>query len=60
MVDSPAMRVWVVGVVLAGKWRSLEGRTCVVVGSRNDADTSPFGLFRQWELNAHAGRFEPS
>jgi hypothetical protein len=37
----------------------LEGRTFVVVGSRNDADTFPYGFFKWWELNTHTGRFEP-
>lgn len=38
---------------------NLEGRTFVVVGSRNEADTFPFGFFKWWELNTHTGRFEP-
>jgi hypothetical protein len=37
----------------------LAGRTFVVVGSRNDADTFPFGFFKWWELNTETGRFEP-
>ena len=37
----------------------LGGRTFVVVGSRSDADTFPFGFFKWWELNTHTGRFEP-
>ena len=37
---------------------NLEGRTFVVVGSRNDAETFPFGFFRWWELNPQTGRFE--
>jgi len=37
---------------------SLEGQTFVVVGSRNDANTFPFGFFKWWELNTHTGRFE--
>jgi hypothetical protein len=37
---------------------NLEGKTFVVVGSRNDADTFPFGFFKWWELNTHTGRFE--
>ena len=37
----------------------LVGRTFVVVGSRNDVDTFPFGFFKWWELNTHTGRFEP-
>ncbi len=37
---------------------SLHGRTFVVVGSRADAATFPFGFFKWWELNTHTGRFE--
>lgn len=37
----------------------LDGRTFVVVGSRNEAATFPFGFFKWWELNTHTGRFEP-
>ncbi len=37
---------------------NLDGRTFVVVGSRNEADTFPFGFFKWWELNTHTGRFE--
>ena len=37
---------------------NLAGRTFVVVGSRNEADTFPFGFFKWWELNTHTGRFE--
>ena len=36
----------------------LEGRTFVVVGSRNDADTFPYGFFKWWELNTDTGHFE--
>jgi hypothetical protein len=35
----------------------LEGRTLVVVGSRGDADTFPFGFFSWWELDTNTGRF---
>jgi hypothetical protein len=36
----------------------LEGRTFVVVGSRNDAETFPYGFFKWWELNTDTGHFE--
>lgn len=36
----------------------LEGRTFVVVGSRNDAATFPYGFFKWWELNTDTGHFE--
>jgi hypothetical protein len=41
---------------LGGRIR-LEGRTLVVAGSRNDADTFPFGFFSWWELEPNTGRF---
>ncbi len=37
----------------------LEGRTFVVVGSRNEVDTFPYGFFKWWELNTDTGHFEP-
>lgn len=37
---------------------NLSGRTFVVVGSRNAAETFPFGFFKWWELNTQTGRFE--
>jgi hypothetical protein len=36
----------------------LEGETLVVLGSRNDSQTFPYGFFRMWELNSNTGRFE--
>lgn len=36
----------------------LEGETMVVVGSRGDADTFPYGFFHWWELNRSTGKFE--
>jgi hypothetical protein len=37
---------------------ALEGETLVVVGSRSDADTFPYGFFQAWKLNSNTGRFE--
>ena len=37
---------------------AVEGRTFVVVGSRSDAETFPFGFFKWWELDTRTGRFE--
>lgn len=37
---------------------ALEGETLVVVGSRNDSETFPFGFFQMWKLNSNTGRFE--
>lgn len=35
----------------------LEGDTLLVVGTRNDAATFPYGFFSWWELEKNAGRF---
>lgn len=37
---------------------ALGGETLVVVGSRNDAGTFPYGFFQPWKLNSNTGRFE--
>jgi hypothetical protein len=37
---------------------ALEGETLVIVGSRNDAGTFPYGFFQTWKLNSNTGRFE--
>lgn len=37
---------------------ALEGATLVVVGSRSDASTFPYGFFQTWKLNSNTGRFE--
>ena len=37
---------------------SLEGRTLVVVGSRDESSTFPYGFFSWWELNTNTGKFE--
>lgn len=37
---------------------SLDGETLVIVGSRSDADTFPYGFFQSWKLNSNTGRFE--
>jgi len=34
------------------------GRTLVVVGSRSDATTFPYGFFKWWELNMETGGFD--
>jgi hypothetical protein len=36
---------------------ALEGETLVVVGSRSDSDTFPYGFFRWWRLNTNTGAF---
>ena len=42
---------------LAGRAK-LEGQTLLVVGSRNESETFPYGYFAWWELNTNTGRFE--
>ena len=37
---------------------SLGGDTVIVVGSRNEADTFPYGFFQAWKLNTNTGLFE--
>ena len=37
---------------------ALEGETLVVVGSRSDGGTFPYGFFQMWKLNSNTGRFE--
>ncbi len=37
---------------------SLDGETLVVVGSRNESSTFPYGFFQEWKLNSNTGRFE--
>ncbi|WNG48861.1 hypothetical protein F0U60_35675 [Archangium minus] len=37
---------------------ALEGETLVIIGSRNDAGTFPYGFFQAWKLNSNTGRFE--
>jgi hypothetical protein len=35
----------------------LDGSTVVVVGSRNDSATFPYGFFKWWELDTNTGSF---
>ncbi len=35
----------------------LEGKTIVVVGSRNDSTTFPYGFFKWWSLDINTGTF---
>lgn len=37
---------------------ALDGETLVIVGSRNEAETFPYGFFHAWKLNCNTGRFE--
>ncbi len=42
---------------LAGRVE-LEGETLLVVGSRSESGTFPFGYFGWWALDTNTGRFE--
>jgi hypothetical protein len=37
---------------------ALDGETLVVVGSRSESSTFPYGFFHAWKLNSNTGRFE--
>lgn len=37
---------------------SLSGETLIVMGSRNEASTFPYGFFHLWKLNVNTGWFE--
>lgn len=36
---------------------ALEGETAIIVGSRSDAETFPFGFFSWWQLDTNTGKF---
>jgi len=48
----------VVDAMLISERAALSGETLVVVGSRSDAGTFPYGFFQAWKLNSNTGRFE--
>ena len=48
----------VVDTMAIAERAALQGETLVVVGSRNDAVTFPYGFFGAWKLNSNTGRFE--
>lgn len=48
----------VVSAMAVPERTSLEGETLVVVGSRSESDTFPYGFFHAWKLNSNTGRFE--
>lgn len=48
----------VVAAMSIAERAALEGETLVVVGSRSDAGTFPYGFFQAWKLNSNTGRFE--
>jgi hypothetical protein len=48
----------VVGAIPIAERPALEGETLVIVGSRNETNTFPYGFFQAWKLNSNTGRFE--
>lgn len=48
----------VLGALGMENWQGHDGETLVVVGSRGDAATFPYGFFQWWHLNHNLGRFE--
>ncbi len=59
--DAPALvsylgRVVVVALTIEDRL-SLKGETCVVVGSRNESATFPYGFFKWWQLDKNTGNF---
>jgi hypothetical protein len=60
--DGPAFVALLAGAVVEAmpiaERASLDGETLVIVGSRNDAGTFPYGFFQTWKLNSNTGRFE--
>lgn len=48
----------VVGALPIEERVAVRGDTLVIVGSRSDAATFPYGFFQFWRLNANTGRFE--
>lgn len=49
----------VVGALSIPERMTLQGETLVVVGSRGDAATFPYGFFKWWLLDKNAGAFAP-
>lgn len=49
----------VIGALTIPERMALEGQTLVVVGSRDEAATFPYGFFRWWMLDSNLGQFRP-
>jgi hypothetical protein len=49
----------VVGALSIPERMTLQGETLVVIGSRGDAATFPYGFFKWWLLDKNAGAFAP-
>jgi hypothetical protein len=48
----------VVGAMPISQCNELIGTTLLVIGSRGEGETFPWGYFKLWELSANLGRFE--
>ena len=48
----------VIGGLPIDERMALSGETSLVIGSRGEAETFPYGYFKIWTLNANTGRFE--
>jgi hypothetical protein len=48
----------VVGAIPASRLADLRGQTLLVLGSRGEGETFPWGYFKIWSLDANLGRFE--
>lgn len=48
----------VVNAIPLNERTSVGGETIVVVGSRNESSTFPYGFFQAWKLNSNTARFE--
>ena len=49
----------VVGAMALPDRERLSADTLVLIGSRSESDTFPYGFFQAWCLNRNLGRFEP-
>ncbi len=52
------LRDAVIGGMATAHLTSLHGETIVVVGSRGESSTFPYGFFKWWRLSPGIGRFE--
>ena len=59
--DAPALVSYLGHVVVKAMPVSdrlnLKGETCLVVGSRNESATFPYGFFKWWQLDKNTGNF---
>jgi hypothetical protein len=52
------LRDEVVGALTITERMALPGETVIVVGSRAESETFPYGFFKWWQLNRNTGLFE--